>query len=374
MRHQVLSEGQCPVESRRLIASRGPLSVLQTDLSHAWQRRSLKDRLLSRPQVAHRIRQDQPPDVLGQPNIGHLRGLKLQLDHLKRVLRASPDSSLDRLQLPASSHARAILVQYLAFARANSPGSSRRFPWTRLAWPRLGSPHHRRHCSPGHEKAGRLHEVGFRADDAVHQAQFSVRADVDLHSEVSLVALLDLLRLRDALTRLVLGGTGCGNRRRIHRGSGFEHQPLRCRTTIDRPENLSGQRVLLQQVAKAVTGRVAQALPQMKTVYEQHVPNRKGRPPTQCLMRAARILCDQHHQLHPGHHPVHLCKENLIVRLLWLGVKTERGLVHVKHPASLSTQRPLGGDTWHYRSSLAIPKPVHAIICTIVHFSPRQTI
>jgi hypothetical protein len=48
-------------------------------------------------------------------------------------------------------------------------------------------------------------DVGRRADDAVHQARFGVHADVRVHAEVPLVALLRLMHLGVALAVLAAG-------------------------------------------------------------------------------------------------------------------------------------------------------------------------
>lgn len=44
--------------------------------------------------------------------------------------------------------------------------------------------------------------------DVMHQTRFSIRADVGLHAEIVLVALLRLMHFRIALAFLFLGPTG----------------------------------------------------------------------------------------------------------------------------------------------------------------------
>ena len=66
--------------------------------------------------------------------------------------------------------------------------------------------------------------VGGRADDAMHQARVGIDANVRLHLEVPLVALLSLVHLGVTLAVTVLGAAGRGNQGGVHHGAGLENQ------------------------------------------------------------------------------------------------------------------------------------------------------
>jgi hypothetical protein len=97
-------------------------------------------------------------------------------------------------------------------------------------------------------------DAAGRATHRVRQARFGIGADVRLHPEEPLVALLRLLHLRVALAHGVLRRTRRGNQRGVHHRAGLQQQPLVLQQVVDRLEHLRRRLVLLQQVAKPQDG------------------------------------------------------------------------------------------------------------------------
>ena len=89
--------------------------------------------------------------------------------------------------------------------------------------------------------------VAGRADHAVHQPRLGIDADMRLHPEEPLVALLGLVHLRVALFVFVLGGGRCRDQRGIHDRAIAQEQALVGETPVDRLEKLLGQLCALEQ-------------------------------------------------------------------------------------------------------------------------------
>lgn len=88
----------------------------------------------------------------------------------------------------------------------------------------------------------------------MHQPRVCIHADMGLHAKVPLVALLAGVHLWIALSVLVLGGAGRCNQGGIDRSACLEQQALGCQQGVDGGQNLLGQLVFLQPVAKAQDG------------------------------------------------------------------------------------------------------------------------
>src|SRR5450830_637647 len=93
--------------------------------------------------------------------------------------------------------------------------------------------------------------VGRGHAGAVHQPALAVHADVHLHTEVPLVALLGLMHFRIASLVLVLGGAGRCNDGGVHNGTARELQPVRLQQLAYLGKQGGTDVVLLQQVTKA---------------------------------------------------------------------------------------------------------------------------
>ena len=94
----------------------------------------------------------------------------------------------------------------------------------------------------------------------MHQARLSIDSDVRFHAKVPPIAFLARMHLWIARFVLVLGGGGCRNQGGIDGGADFEQQALSAQQLVDHDQNLVGQLVMLQAVAKAQdAGLIGQA-------------------------------------------------------------------------------------------------------------------
>lgn len=89
-------------------------------------------------------------------------------------------------------------------------------------------------------------EVGGRADGGVDQSRVNIDADVRLHAEVPLLALLGLAHLGVSLTLIVLGRAKRRDDGGIHNSAGPEHQALLAQTGVDGGQYLGSQLMPLQ--------------------------------------------------------------------------------------------------------------------------------
>ena len=368
----LISRAKCP-SSRQIWPVQRPLGAFQAH--SCLQRLQLPARHQHLAQRKHHL---QPRRVLGQTPVAHLGVTELLLDHPERVLHLRPDAGLDLLDPLDGLGQRSAPVQRGSFARAHG-----NVPY-HLQAPGFGPPVHSLVASvskgilllPVQQSCSLsdVVDVGRRADDRMHQARLGIHADVCLHPEVPLVALLRLAHLRVALALGVLGRTGRGNQCGIHQRAGLEHEPLRGQMGVDRGENLRGQLLLLQQVAKPqdrrlvrqprptreprelpvqrafvqffLHGRVAQVPPQLQAVDAQHRVSTAngGRPPRAWWAPRARLY--QCHHRRPRHHPVHLFKEDLLAGLLGQGIEPQHLLLllrHARHLACGSLHAPVSG-------------------------------
>ena len=186
-------------------------------------------------------------------------------------------------------------------------------------------------------------DAAGRAAHRVHQARLRIHADVGLHAEIPLAALLALLHLRVAFTCGVLGRTRRSDQGGIHHRAVAQQQALGTQQLVDRRQDLRGQLVLFQQAAEAknrgLVGqpglpvqpcevaehrhvmqclfhrRVAQREPLLHEVNTQHDLDSKRWPPAPSFGCVRR---DQLDQRAPRHHFFHLRKEHLAPRLLAL--------------------------------------------------------
>ena len=202
--------------------------------------------------------------------------------------------------------------------------------------------------------------IGCGGGDGVHQPRVGVHANVRLHAEVPLVALLGLVHLRVPLAVLVLGGAGRGDQGGVHHGAALEQQATGHQPGVDASQNLRRQLVLLQQVAKAQDGafvgqageagiqvcelavqrdvvqrlfhgRVGVAKELLQQVNAQHGLQRKGRAP--CLARW-RVRRNEREQVRPWDDLIHLVQEHPLARALVSQLESALGKADLVHRCS----------------------------------------
>lgn len=342
----------------------GPSPVLQ---AHSCPR-SLQNALAHHPQIGQREQHQKLAGVLGQALVTHLAVAKLALENSELVLDLGADTRLDGLHLIEQHIQGAVLVELLALARHHGDVPTgigvlilyfATLVNTSVA--RVGKDL----CFLAVQQRRCLRDVvgvGGRGGDGVHQARIGIHANVRLHTEVPLVALLGLVHLRVALPILVLGGTGCGNQGGIDHGAALEQQTTGGQLGIDGGKDLSCQLVPLQEVSKAqdgafvgqagdarvqvgelsVQGNVVQGffhrrvgVPEelLQQVNAQHRLQRKGRAPR---LACRRVRCNQRQKIKPWDDGIHLIEECTLARPLGGKFKSACGKAHLLHGCSTS--------------------------------------
>jgi len=199
--------------------------------------------------------------------------------------------------------------------------------------------------------------IGLSRRDCVHQTRLGVHANVRLHTEVPLVALLGLVHLWVTLPRAVFSGAGSGNQSGINGSACFEQQAPVDQLGVRGGKNLRGQVVGFKQVAESENGavirqargacvklgeltkqghivqglfhgRITQAKPLLHEFNAKHCGNGKR--------WTARFTCrrkglDQASQLRPRHNKIHLVEKRTLACSLGDQFKSgvaEGGLFH----------------------------------------------
>ena len=203
------------------------------------------------PDIGQRKQRDELCGVFLQPPIAHLGEAELAFDNPERVLHLGPNTGLELFGLFAQRAPRRVLVR-LAFARShrNVPIHARRFrPLAGALVTGIGK-HDLLFAMQQAVSLGHIVDVGRRADDGVHQAGICVHANVRFHSEVPLVALLDLVHLGITLTRAVFGRARCRNQRGIDYRAALEQQAAGSELGVDDLQDPGAQLVRFEQMAK----------------------------------------------------------------------------------------------------------------------------
>ena len=186
--------------------------------------------------------------VLLQSFEAHLQQAELPLDHAKRVLDLCSHACLDVLAL-LRLRLRTALRQLgnVARSRCDVPVHLALYAALRAAISRVG-PHM---FFLAMQQIGYLFYIGLvgrRRRDGVDQTAVGVHANVRLHPEEPLVALLRLVHLRIALALLVLGRTGRRDDRRVNDAAALEQQSLAGEVRVDLLEDVFRQVVLFQEM------------------------------------------------------------------------------------------------------------------------------
>ena len=309
------------------------------------------------PQVGQREQGRELRGVLLQSAVADLHEAELALDHTERVLDLGADTGLDAFDFIDHRAQSPALVQCCALARAHGhmPGHVRRRVGPLVCALVAGVAEGIGFVSV-QQRVGLDHvvDVGRRTPDRVHQAGLGIGTDVGLHAEVPLVALFRLVHLGVPLAAGVLGRTRRGNQRGIDHRAGTQHQSFVAQHVVDQREDLHGQLVFPQQMAKtqdrALVGqpggpvvqprelaiqrhvvqrffqrRVAQAEPLLHEVKAQHRLDRKGRAASSALRGKRRY---QRNQVGPRYDAVHLVEKLALARSLQRQAQSEIGLLH----------------------------------------------
>ena len=313
------------------------------------------------PQVRQRKQRFELQRVFLQAPVAHARKPELALDHAKRVLDLGPDAGLALLDFV---HERVdgtvCLVELFALARTHGHLPLHVRPGIRTL---VGAPVSRIGMDNGflpmqqRVAFGDIGHMAGRAAHGMHQPGGGIHADVRLHPEVPLVALLARMHLRVALAVLVLRRTWRGNERRVHCAALLEQQALPAQQIIDSRQDAIGQLVFLQPVAKPKNGaligqadklavqrhvkerllhrRVRQAEPLLEKVNAQHRLQRKRRAARAPLGVERR---NQRGQRSLGNDALHLLQEFALACFLKAQIEVQGGLFHGLHFLRLDLQ------------------------------------
>ena len=203
-------------------------------------------------------------------------------------------------------------------------------------------------------------DVSRRSDDGVHQTGLRVHPNMGFHTEVPLIALLNLVHLGVAFTALVLGRARCSNQGGIHHGARLEQQAMGGQLGVDDLQNLRTQRVLFEQMTKSQDAdpvwnalgtanayevsvkagleqgffgpQVRQAKPLLQAVNAQHQCKLKWRASRlgyRCVRRYER------QQIAPRHDLVHFFEQDLLARAPGAEIKAEVCLFHAVKASNL---------------------------------------
>ena len=285
--------------------------------------------------------------VLGQPLVANLLVPEQVLDHMERVLDLRTDAGLELLGPLEQLRPLARRVQLASLARLHGHVPFRTLSFFSLVHAAVSRITESVNLIPVQQRAGLRHvvDVGRRGDHRVHQPRLGIHADVRLHPEVPLVALLGLVHIGVARLVLVLGRTGRGDDGRIDDRAGAHQQPLLAQVRVDLVEQRPREVVGLQQAAElqqrrgvghrlarqvdahevaqrlAVVQRilqrlVGQAVPLLQAVHAQH-PGNPDRLATNAPALGVQRL-NHRHQPRPRHDALHLAEELLAPRELLL--------------------------------------------------------
>ena len=207
------------------------------------------------PQVVHREQLRQSGGVLCQPAIAHLDVAELALGHPERMPDLCLDPRLDVLHLLGDRVLRIRRVERSAQHRPQRhmpmrPDALRVLALVHALVAGIGE-HVGFLAMHQRVRLGHVVDVGLGAHHRVHQAAFGIHANVALHPEVPLGALLGLVHLGIARARAVLRRTRRCDQRGVHRRALLEQQPLGRKRGVHGFKHLGRQIMLPQQVPKA---------------------------------------------------------------------------------------------------------------------------
>ena len=206
------------------------------------------------------------------------------------------------------------------------------------------------------QQAVRLHNVRDIARGAahgMHQARICVHPNVRLHAKVPLASFLARVHLGVALLVFVLGRRWRCNQCGVYRCARFEQQALGRQQFIDDGEDLLGQFVFLQPVAKpedgALIGQASMGIKMRKLSVERYIKERlfqskvrELKPLLQAVQAQhglelkgwAAVLAfgvvrrDDRDQGSPGNDTFHVGQEHLLARRFGAEVQIKAALVH----------------------------------------------
>lgn len=310
-------------------------------------------------QIRHGKERAQLRGVLEQTAVPNLLESEPVLDNVKRALDLRTNAGLQLLELFGDA-ALSVVRQRAALARAQChvpPSGDVLLPVALL--------HASIACVTEGDlllavqqfvRLGHIGRIRRRRHQRMRQPRVGVHADVRLHPEVPLVALLRLMHLRIALAVSVLRRRRCGDDAGVDHGSFAQQQALGGQVLVDRLEDALGPLVLLEQSAElqqrrrigrvlaaqvdadesadrlAVVHRVFDAFigeteALLRDVHAKHPLQTDRRAATAFALRIERL--DRRRQRRPRHNRFDLGKKAVAPRLALLGSVLELREAHL---------------------------------------------
>lgn len=193
---------------------------------------------------------------------------------------------------------------------------------------------------------GDIVNIGGGGHHGMRQTRFGIHANVRLHTEVPVVALLGLVHLGIAVPILVFGGTGGCDDRRIDHGPFLEHQAFFGQVAVNGVKHGASQFVRFQQASKLEQGGgvrsrfpaevdadkaadglavvegifdpfIRQANTLLRNVHAQHPFQADRRPAATIALGVVRR--DRRHQRSPRGHRFDLAQKTVPTRHPFLG-------------------------------------------------------
>jgi len=304
--------------------------------------------------------------VLGQSPEAYFHIAELPFDHPERVFNLGPNLRFGLLDLVPDLVQDAALAQLLVGATPGRdlPDDLSLCMFGTFLYPgvaRIGTDHVLLAAQQVVD-LGDIGHVGRRTYDAMHQAGLGIGADMSLHAEVVVVALLRLVHLWITLAVAVLGRTRCVDDDGIDNRALAQRESALAQVAIDYCQSSHRQTVLLQQVAEihdrrvfrdAALGqrqlgelaqrgdlvqrflhrRVAEGEPVLQQVDAQHGVQRI-RWTAIASLGVERL--DQCQQPNPGHHLFYFRQKALAPGLFAFAGVLGIGKAHLGHIAGLS--------------------------------------
>ena len=219
----------------------GAVVILGRTLAVEFKQSSLDDHQIRQAEQRHQLRR-----ILGQSAVTNLFQSESVLDDEEGMLDLGANTRLDRLELAVQSVYLAAQVEHAPPARSHRDVPAHTaFGFQPLLGTLIPRVAEALFLMTMKERL-RLRDVidvGRRTDDRVHQPRVGINADVCLHAEVPLIALLGLMHLGVALALLVLGRGRGRDDRGIDDGAFAQHQALASQMRLDRGEDGFGQLV-----------------------------------------------------------------------------------------------------------------------------------
>jgi len=200
----------------------GLLPLFGDSQAHS-SRRPLHKPASSHPDIGQRKQRDELRGILGKPPVAHFDVTELALDNPKRMLHLGPHAGFELFGLFVQRAPGRVLLRFtLTRAYGHMPIHSGGVgPFAGALVARI-SKDNLFFTMQQRMPLGDIINVCGCADDGVHQTGLRVHPNMGFHTEVPLIALLNLVHFGVALTGLVFGGAGRSNQGSIHHGARLE--------------------------------------------------------------------------------------------------------------------------------------------------------